>query len=95
MNKLEQKLKEVESWACCEYPARAIRAEYNVDVLTQSVNWYKARVDALQQWMMTIPEPFRGECSDIIANGKIAPWRIRLTPVGVDAALPPSSEGQE
>lgn len=58
MNKLERKLKEVESWACCEYPARAIRAEYNADVLTQSVNWYKERVSALQLWMLTIPETY-------------------------------------
>ena len=94
MNKLERKLKEVESWACCEYPARAIRAEYNADVLTQGVNWYKERVDALQQWMMTIPEPFRGECSDIIANGKIAPWRIRLTPVVGDAAGSNQGDGE-
>lgn len=48
-----------------------------VKELTRTVEWYKERLDALQEWQKTLPDPYRGECCDILANGIIAPWRIR------------------
>jgi hypothetical protein len=34
-------------------------------------------LDAMQRWQRTLPEPYRTECCDILANGKIGPWRHR------------------
>ena len=62
--------------------------EDSADKLTYSRDWHKERVDALQQWMMTIPEPFRSECSDVVANGKVAPWRVRLSRLPQSTARP-------
>jgi len=72
---LANELKDAEKWACCDWPGRAIRAKYKITELQRSLEWYKTRLEAMQQWQSVLPEPYRTECCDILANGKIAPWR--------------------
>lgn len=33
--------------------------------------WYGKRMDAIQKWQMTLPEPYRTQICDILANGKM------------------------
>lgn len=88
MKPLKEELAEVESWACCDWPARAIRAQYKISDLERSLDWYKRRLDAIQEWQSSIPAPYREECCDIIANGQVAPCRVRQASQADGAILP-------
>jgi len=49
------------------------------------VSWHSSRWQALQRWQHTLPEPYRSECCDILANGSIAPRNERSpTPFAPD-----------
>lgn len=45
--------------------------------LRQYLDWYTSRLNEMQVWQRSVPEPYRTECCDILANGKVAPWRTR------------------
>ncbi len=60
-----------------------------VSKVAHRLHWYEMRIRALMEWQKNIPEPYRTECCDILANGKVAPWRFRLTPVAADAEAAP------
>lgn len=53
-------------WASCEW-----REE--IDRLRQSVEFYKRRCDALQEWQSKMRDPERTIVCDIIANGCTLP----------------------
>lgn len=69
--KLKRKLAQIETWACCDWPMKAARLEHTVERVAASRDWYKQRVDRLQEWQKTLPEPYRSQCCDILANGKL------------------------
>ena len=43
----------------------------------QSREWHKTRLEAIQAWQHTLPDPYRQEVCDILANGEVAPWHQR------------------
>lgn len=88
---LEGKLEEVRKFACCGWPERAVRAEYENEHTKISRDWYKSRCDELLRWQSTIPDPYRNECCDILANGKISPWHTRKEPATSSNLLMESS----
>ena len=45
--------------------------------LERSAEFHQVRMSALQKWQATIPDPYRIECCDILANGAVGHWRKR------------------
>jgi hypothetical protein len=70
---LAEELSDADSWACCNWPRRAIIAEHDVARANERTEFYKSRVDIFQEWQRTLPEPYRTECCNILANCKIKP----------------------
>lgn len=52
---------------------------YRMCQMAQSRSWYQDRCNALNAWARTLPEPYKTEAFDILANGQIAPWNERKT----------------
>jgi len=57
-----------------------------ISKIAHRLQWYEQRIRTLMEWQKSIPDPYRTECCDIFANGKVSPWRFRPTPLAPDAA---------
>ena len=44
--------------------------------MKQSRDFYRLRVWAVEAWLRSVPEPYKTQVSDILANGQVAPWRV-------------------
>jgi hypothetical protein len=45
-----------------------------------SISWYRQRYREFDRLARTLPEPYRTQAFDILANGKIAPWNETKEP---------------
>lgn len=43
-------------------------------ILAGRAAWYQARYREFDKLARTLPEPYKSQAFDILANGKIAPW---------------------
>jgi len=43
-----------------------------------SAEWHRGRWNLVQKWQATIPDPYRQEICDILANGKSYRWVERM-----------------
>lgn len=67
----------ISMWLRVAYPAgNSLIGDVAVRLysLASHAGWYRTRYREFDKLARTLPEPYRTQAFDILANGKIAPW---------------------
>ena len=69
---VDAKFNNQEEWKSNPWTVRPLIRHLIEQVKSQekSIDFYKLRMDVIQEWQKSLPEPYRTECCNILANGK-------------------------